>query len=126
VATVGTEGVTTVTWPTITLIRSFEITGVFFERFESFLLAVWILQIFTTYVACHYLASLGLANTFGKQTKTWIYWISPLVYIAAIVPQDINDLFKVGDMVSYAQLILVGIIVPILWGLALLRRKRYG
>jgi hypothetical protein len=48
------------------------------------------------------------------------------IALGAIVPQDINDLFKVGDMVSYAQLILVGIIVPILWGLALLRRKRYG
>ena len=37
------DGVVTRTWPTIDLMRSFEISGLIFERFESLLLVIWIM-----------------------------------------------------------------------------------
>lgn len=36
--------VKTLIWPTISLFQSFELKGLFIERFESFLLVVWIIQ----------------------------------------------------------------------------------
>ena len=48
------DGVVTRTWPTIDLMRSFEISGLIFERFESLLLVIWIMQIFATYTISYY------------------------------------------------------------------------
>lgn len=53
------DGVLLRTWPTIDLMRSFEIQGLIFERFESLLLVIWIMQIFATYTICYYAAALG-------------------------------------------------------------------
>lgn len=58
------DGVVKETWPTITLVRSFEIPGLIFERFESLLLTIWIMQIFSTFTITYYVASLGLAQLF--------------------------------------------------------------
>ncbi|MED2485891.1 spore germination protein, partial [Bacillus thuringiensis] len=60
------DGVVTRTWPTIDLMRSFEISGLIFERFESLLLVIWIMQIFATYTISYYAAALGLAQLFKK------------------------------------------------------------
>ncbi|MDI5789758.1 GerAB/ArcD/ProY family transporter [Bacillus licheniformis] len=43
------DGVVSRTWPTIDLMRSFEIPGLIFERFESLLLVIWIMQLFCTF-----------------------------------------------------------------------------
>ena len=51
------DGVVTRTWPTIDLMRSFEISGLIFERFESLLLVIWIMQIFATYTISYYAAA---------------------------------------------------------------------
>ncbi|MES9804692.1 GerAB/ArcD/ProY family transporter, partial [Priestia megaterium] len=40
------------------LIRSYELTGLIFERFDSLLLVVWIMQMFTSFNVNHYAASL--------------------------------------------------------------------
>ena len=60
------DGVVTRTWPTIDLMRSFEISGLIFERFESLLLVIWIMQIFATYTISYYAAALGLAQLFKR------------------------------------------------------------
>ena len=60
------DGVLMRTWPTIDLMRSFEIQGLIFERFESLLLVIWIMQIFATYTICYYANALGLAQLLIK------------------------------------------------------------
>jgi spore germination protein len=126
VATLGLEETARITRPTVTMIRSFEVTGVIFERFESFLLAVWMLQIFTTYVCYHYLASIGLSSIFGKEFKTWTYWISPLIYLFAALPSDINERYLIGYIMGYVLLAFIGIIIPVLWGITWPKGKKHG
>lgn len=60
------DGVVMSTWPTLELMRSFEIPGLIFERFESWLLVIWIMQIFTTFTITYYAAALGMAQLFKK------------------------------------------------------------
>lgn len=60
------DGVVMKTWPTLELMRSFEIPGLIFERFESFLLVIWIMQIFATFTITFYAASLGWLNSSKK------------------------------------------------------------
>ncbi len=66
IGTLSVDGVVTRTWPTIDLMHSFEMPGLIFERFESLLLVIWIMQIFTSFNISHYAASLGLSQVFKK------------------------------------------------------------
>ena len=64
VGSLSLDGIKTRTWPTLDLVRSFEIQGLIFERFESLLLVIWILQIFSTFAITHYCASVGIRDLF--------------------------------------------------------------
>lgn len=108
------EGVVTRTWPTIELMRSFEIPGLIFERFESFLLVIWIMQIFATFTITYYAAALGLAQLFQTKIQPFLFGLLPVIYIIAMTPKNINDLFKFGDQIGNAAIILFGILPIIL------------
>ncbi|VTR38530.1 Spore germination protein YndE [Actinobacillus pleuropneumoniae] len=73
------DGVVTSTWPTLELMRSFEIPGLIFERFESLLLVIWIMQIFTTFTITYYAAALGLAQLFKKKIHPFVYGLVPII-----------------------------------------------
>ncbi|MDA2624381.1 spore germination protein [Bacillus cereus] len=104
------DGVVTRTWPTIDLMRSFEISGLIFERFESLLLVIWIMQIFATYTISYYAAALGLAQLFKKGIHPFIFALIPIIYIIAMTSKNINDLLKLGDMLGNAALFLFGLL----------------
>jgi spore germination protein len=124
VGTLGIDNVITSPWPTLDVLRSFEITGIFFERFESFLLAVWIMQIFTTFVGTTYFAALGLSQLTQRKITPFIYGISPLVYISAMIPQNINEFFTMGQWLEFIQMFTIAIIAPLLWIVSVLRGKK--
>lgn len=121
----STDKVVTETWPAVTLVESFELTGIIFERYESFLFAIWILQIFTTFSLFYYCASLGLAQLFRKNTRPFIFGLLPVIYIISMTPKNTNDLFKLGDYLSYAFFIVAGASF-ILLAVARLRGKMHG
>ena len=104
------DGVVTRTWPTIDLMRSFEISGLIFERFESLLLVIWIMQIFATYTISYYAAALGLAQLFKKSIHPFIFALIPIIYIIAMTSKNINDLLKLGDMLGNVALFLFGLL----------------
>jgi spore germination protein len=110
IGALSVDGVVTRTWPTLDLMRSFEIPGLIFERFESLLLVVWIMQIFSTYTISYYVAALGLAQLFKKNIQPFIYSLLPVIYIISMIPKNINDLFKLGDWVGNAALYLFGLL----------------
>ena len=89
------DGVVTRTWPTIDLMRSFEISGLIFERFESLLLVIWIMQIFATYTISYYATALGLAQLLKRNSSVYFALI-PIIYIIAMTSKNINDLLKLG------------------------------
>ncbi|MGE7823110.1 spore germination protein [Paenibacillus sp. NPDC093718] len=117
------DGVVMSTWPTLELMRSFEIPGLIFERFESLLLVIWIMQIFTTFTITYYAAALGLAQLFKKNIHPFIYGLIPIIYIIAMVPKNINDLFTFGDIIGNVALLLFAVLPLIL---LLVSRMRGG
>ena len=104
------DGVVTRTWPTIDLMRSFEISGLIFERFESLLLVIWIMQIFATYTISYYAAALGVAQLFKKSIHPFMFVLLPIIYIIAMTSKNINDLLKLGDMLGNAALFLFALL----------------
>lgn len=107
------DGVVTRTWPTMDLIRSFEITGLVFERYDSLLLTIWIMQIFTSFTIGYYAAALGLAQLFKKNIYSFMYGLLPVIYIVSMIPKNVNDVFNLGDMIGKVALFLIGI-MPLL------------
>ncbi|MFD0771798.1 spore germination protein [Bacillus sp. CGMCC 1.60114] len=110
IGALSVDGVVTRTWPTIDLMRSFEIPGLIFERFESLLLVIWIMQIFATYTISYYAAALGLAQLFKKSIYPFMYGLLPIIYIIAMTSKNINDLLKFGDMIGNAACVLFGLL----------------
>ncbi|RIE03652.1 spore gernimation protein [Cohnella faecalis] len=94
------EGTEARTWPTVDVLRSFELQGLFFERFESLLLVIWIMQIFSTYTTAHYGAALGLAQLFKKDISPFAYGLLPIIFIVAMAPKSVNDVFSIGDFIG--------------------------
>ncbi|WP_209122701.1 spore germination protein [Alkalihalobacillus sp. BA299] len=108
IGALSVDGVIMRTWPTFDLIRSFEITGLIFERFESLLLVIWIMQIFSTFTITYYAAALGLAQLFQKNIHPFMYGLLPVIYIIAMIPKNTNDVHTLGDMIGNAALFLFG------------------
>ncbi|MFO6495781.1 MULTISPECIES: spore germination protein [Bacillus] len=119
------DGVVTRTWPTIDLMRSFEITGFVLERFESFLLVIWIMQIFSNFTISYYIAALGLSQLFNKNMKPILFGLLPLIYMIAMTPKSINQLFSIGDMIGNTALYLVGLIPLLLLVITKIRRGNH-
>jgi spore germination protein len=123
IGALSVEGAMTQTWPVITYVQSFEFTGLVFERFDSLLLVVWIMQIFTTFIVSYYAASLGLAQIFRKNIRP-IYWGGiPVIYIVAMSPENINAVFTLGDWIGKFGISIFTIIIPLLLIISLVRGK---
>jgi spore germination protein len=67
------DGVVTRTWPTLDLML--EITGLIFERFESLLLVIWMMQMFSSFTIAYYATVLGLAQFFKEHSSIYV-WIA--------------------------------------------------
>ncbi|MEI1422906.1 spore germination protein [Bacillus cabrialesii] len=114
--------VKTLIWPTISLFQSFELKGIFIERFESFLLIVWIIQFFTTFVVYGYFAANGLKKTFGLSSKKSLILIGAATYFFSLWPDDSNKVMMYSDYLGY---IFIGLfLLPfILFFIVALKRR---
>ncbi|GIP17280.1 germination protein BB [Paenibacillus montaniterrae] len=111
------------TWPTIDLLRSFEVAGLFFERLEFPFLVIWMMQLFCNFTCYFFGASLGISQLLRIKFRPVIFAMMPIIYLASVIPQDINDLFALGDIIGWSGIILFCLIplpLSIIW---LIRRK---
>ncbi|MGG0511218.1 GerAB/ArcD/ProY family transporter [Priestia megaterium] len=120
------ERAKTETYPTITLIQEYQYAGIFFERFESFFLAIWIIQLFTTYAISHYIAALGVSQVFKIKVSTSIFIILPLIYLISMIPSNLNNLFRMGTILGYSSLTFSYFLPILLLILFFIRRKING
>ncbi len=118
------NGVKADTYPLISFVKQYEYVGIFFERFESFLLIVWLIQIFFTYLLTHYTASLGLSQLFGKKLKPFVLLFLPIIYLIALFPGNLLDVFALQTYIGNYSLI-ISVIIPIfLIGIIMIKLKK--
>ncbi|MEK4205352.1 spore gernimation protein [Paenibacillus odorifer] len=109
------DGVVTRTWPFLDLVRSFEVNYLIFERFESLLLVIWIMQIFCTFCITIYAAALGVSQIFHKRFNSCLLAILPVAYVVSRMPPNVNALFALGTVVGNWMIVLFGLIpLPLL------------
>lgn len=94
-----------VNYPTIELAKEIKLPGQFFERYESLFFVIWIMTIFNTTSMAMDVSVMALSSMFGKwQKMSWILIISPFIYVIAMLPQNPNELFTFGSLISYMGL----------------------
>jgi len=121
------EGVHSRTWPTLDMVRSFEIGGFFFERFESFFLVFWLTQIFATYVFKHYFASIGLRELFRlKNVQVIQYVLLPVLYVLSYLPRNLDETLSLGDKLGDISIFLFGLMPLMLLILSFARKGAAG
>jgi spore germination protein len=114
----------TLVYPLMELAKSIEIRNFFFERFETFFVPLWILSIFTTFAIAFFLAAKGVKELFHIQDRKAVYGLLPVIFIIAMSPNNINEVFKMGKYVSYSM-IAVGVCIPLfLLMISLIRRQK--
>jgi spore germination protein len=114
-----------VMFPTIELAKEIELPGQFFERLESLFFVIWIMTIFNTGSMAFDICIMAVSSIFKNVKKmTWLWVLSPLVYIMAMMPQDLIEYYNFGKYVSYLGLVIVGVIPSLLLIIAKIRGVR--
>ncbi len=112
-------------WPTITMIKSINIPGTFIERWEGVVMAMWVIFYFTTFTNFYYLASDIIKDTFRlKDVKLSSALIIPFIYVIALYPQNIADLYYISKKGTPILWIYSLIILPLMLILANKLRKQ--
>ncbi|OKP80540.1 spore gernimation protein, partial [Paenibacillus sp. P3E] len=117
------DSVITSTWPTIDLVRSLEITGFFFERFEFPLLVIWMMQMFCIFSSFYFNAALGISQVFKIRLVPVIFGLMPVIFITAMIPVRINDVFAVGDVIGRMGILLFFLLSVLLSVVLIIRKK---
>jgi len=119
----STSAVLRSTWPMLDLLRSFEFIGVFFERFEFPFLVIWMMQMFCNFTSNFYAATLGISRTISTKLPVILFSLMPIIFICAMLPKSIDDLFIVGEAVGICS-IAVFVIVTVPLSLIYIIRKK--
>lgn len=115
---VSIDSAITSTWPTIDLVRSFEITGFFIERLEFPLMVIWLMQMFCNFSSFFFQASLGVSQLFNLSYQRVVYALVPLIFLSTMIPKSVQDLFALGDaigMMSIGLFLLLPVTLTIVW-----------
>lgn len=104
-------------WPTISMVRSLDISGTFIERWEGIVMALWVLFYFTTFVNTYFFCAEIVKNVFKlKDIKLSSLLIMPVIYVVALYPENIAQLYSLQFKTTPVLLaaIFVFIVLPIL------------
>ncbi|MEW4193072.1 endospore germination permease [Bacillus altitudinis] len=114
----------TLTWPTMALFQSFDIQGIFIERIESFLLIVWLVQLYTSFVGYTLFAAMGVSKLTKFPKKVVLALMGIAIYFAANFPKDVNTVRNYLTYVNHLFFLLFGILPFFLFIIVFLKRRR--
>lgn len=101
-------------WPTIALIRAIVIPGAFIERWEGIVMALWVLFYFTTFVNMYYFSGDIIKEAFNfHDIKLSSLILAPIIYIVALYPQNIAEVYDASDKITPILAIFSFIILPL-------------
>lgn len=110
----GVEHTLVQTWPLMNYLRVGTLP--IMQRVDNLVLFLWTAQMMAV-VAIQYYASTFTMATLTKRSKhdLWVLVMWPLVYLAAILPGSLSEVFMLGDLVSrWGGLAIVGIVILLL------------
>ncbi|MDT8860872.1 spore germination protein [Alkalihalobacillus sp. MEB130] len=118
-------GVKNTVFPTVALAKEVEIIEGLIERFEPVMIVIWIMAIFNTMAIIHLLAVQTIKKEFAKRkVQAFIPAIVTFFsYMIAFIPNSIEEVFVLGNIVSYAGFALILLSLVIGYGTVWLRKR---
>jgi len=111
----GMELTSKMLYPTMSLARSITFPGAFAERFDILFGVLWVLAAFSATSISYYIASLSITRLLKlKNYRPFIFILLPLVYITAIMPQNIYQMNQIIEIAGYLGMIMTSIPIPLL------------
>jgi Ger(x)C family germination protein len=96
------------------MINSINVEGAFIERWEGVVMALWVIFYFTTFSNIYYLSSDIVKDVFRLgDVKLSSALIAPIIYMIALYPQNIAQLYAISNKFIPPLFIYSLIILPI-------------
>lgn len=100
-------------WPTITMMKSISVNGMFIERWEGAVMAMWVMFYFTTFSNIYYFSSDILKDIFKlKSIDIPSIILGIAIYMTAIYPQNIAVLYNFENKFMIPLFVFNIIILP--------------
>jgi spore germination protein len=123
IAVLSKEQARQMLWPTIAMIRSIDLPGAFVERWEGVVMALWIIFFFTTFTNGLYFSSYIAKEVFFLgDIKISSVVLAPAVYLVALYPENIVEVYYFSNQLIPAFTLVTLIIVPFI--LLVVSRKK--
>ncbi|MDR7001881.1 spore germination protein [Neobacillus niacini] len=123
IGTLGVDELKTLTWPMMEEAMSIELTRGVLERFEALFSILWVMTMYTTFVPAYYAASLGLGQLFNINYQKFIFASLPVVYLIAMYPENLDDVFALGNFIGYSSPFFMVVMPFYFWIIARIRRN---
>lgn len=95
IANFGAKFLSQMLWPVLMYVKGISLPGLFLERLDGIMLALWVITIFTTVVSLFYICTYTISKIIGtKEQKQYVLPLSIIIYYISLQPQDIAQLSK--------------------------------
>ncbi|MDP4086182.1 MAG: endospore germination permease [Bacillota bacterium] len=107
VSVFGPEEIKQILWPTLELARTTAVPGNILQRLDVIFLAVWVTAVFTTIFSSYYFTINSIKEVFSlKDHKMLSYFILPIVFILAMIPQNLIQMYEIIQFIGKIGLII--------------------
>lgn len=112
-------------YPTVELAKETTLPGEFFERFESIFFTIWLMTIFNSALMALDISLMLLQTIVSKFSKMfWAGIVCPIIYIVSMLPENLEELARLGTVVSYTGLAGAVVLPLLLYGISLIRGRK--
>jgi spore germination protein len=115
-------------FPTITMLQSITSRSGFLERWDSLIMAIWVIFYFTAFANIYYFSSYIVKHVFNiKDIKIASIIFIPVVYIAALFPDSVVDVRNINlRFVRIGFISTLFIVIGLTFFISYLKRRRGG
>ncbi|MDQ8733607.1 endospore germination permease [Paenibacillus sp. LHD-38] len=121
----GAEEIKQLLWPTLELAKATSLPANILERLDAAFLAVWVTAVFTTLFSSYFLTIYSINKLFRlRDHKLFSYFILPIVFVMAMLPQNIVQMYEIIENVGRFGLYITIVYPGLLLFVSILRKKR--
>ncbi len=125
IARFGVQETKSLIWPVLTLFKNIDIPGTILENVEIVILSTWILSIFMTIVITYFGAVFLFSRLIkSKEHNYLVLPLLPIVYIIALVPENVAHIYTYLGLYSNVFGSIFGIAIPIILLIVSLFKRR--
>lgn len=113
-------------FPTITMLKSINVRSGLLERWDGLVMGLWVFFYFTTFASTYYFSSYIVKNIFKiEDIKISSIIYAPIIYVLALYPDSMPQIYNVGLGLSKAIFIsVIVIVIFISYFISLIKKKR--